>query len=208
VNNEAPGCVMIPVLIVVVPLRLLWEVLAAIGRFTGAYLLRPLGLLLHVVLVRPLRWLLRVLVLVPLSWVAVTLLAPIGRFVRRYLLRPIGLALAWTIGLLLTPFVYAAEWIGRGLAALWPLVRPGLATLGRAVAAAWRAAGVVLFHLLVRPTVWMWRNLVMPVLRTLRRAWCAAVLPPARWLRAYGWEPARTAVRSARRAVGLDPRSR
>jgi hypothetical protein len=228
VNSEAPGCLVIPALIVVVPLRLLWEVLSAIGRFAGAYLLRPLGwllyhgvvrplgwLLYHGVVrplgwllyhgvVRPLGWLLRVLVLIPLRWIGATIIVPFGRLILRYLLRPVWLALAWMGVLLLTPFLYVAGWIGRGLAALWRLLRPVLVATARFIAHAWRLAGVVLFHVLVRPAVWIWQNVVMPVLRGLRWTWRAVVVPLARWLRTHVGEPVRAAARSVFKALGLD----
>ena len=68
---------MIPALIIVVPIRLLWELLSATGRLVRAYVLRPLGRLAYAVLVwspvwlvrHPLWWMLRVLVLQPLRWV-------------------------------------------------------------------------------------------------------------------------------------------
>ena len=204
VNSEAPGCLVIPALIVVVPLRLLWEVLSAIGRFAGAYLLRPLGWLLYHGVVRPLGWLLRVLVLIPLRWIGATIIVPFGRLILRYLLRPVWLALAWMGVLLLTPFLYVAGWIGRGLAALWRLLRPVLVATARFIAHAWRLAGVVLFHVLVRPAVWIWQNVVMPVLRGLRWTWRAVVVPLARWLRTHVGEPVRAAARSVFKALGLD----
>jgi hypothetical protein len=91
VNDDAPGCLTIPVLVVVVPLRLLWELLALIGRLLDACVLRPIRWVLHNAVVRPLRWLLinlvlrpaawllRLLIVQPLRWLARTVLAPIGR---------------------------------------------------------------------------------------------------------------------------------
>ncbi len=226
-GQEPPGCVAIPVLIVVVPLRLLWEVLAAVGRFVGAYVLRPIGIALHYVFVRPLvwllnaigwalawlwgvvlwpplRWLLRVLVWIPLRWVVMEILVPVARFLWRYVLRPFGVSLAWMLVMLLRPFV----WLGRGLAALWGLLWPGLVAFGRLIAYCWRLAGIVLFHVFVRPVVWAWQTLVMPVLRVIAAVWRAVVVPAARWFGSRVWEPARAAARSVSRALGLDTRSR
>jgi hypothetical protein len=216
VNDEAPGCVTIPVLIVVVPLRLLWEVLVVLGRFVAAYLLRPLGWLISTVLLRPLGWAFRVLVIVPLRWLAVTVLLPVGRFVARYVLRPVVIAIARVLDWILTPLYFAGRWIGRGLAVLWRNVfRPMLAALGRGLLAlsrvlvrAWRLAGLVLYHVLVRPVAWLWRALVRPVLHAVRRAWRFAVSPVLRWLRTRVWEPARAVARSVSRALGVDSRGR
>lgn len=195
---------MIPALIVVVPVRLLWELLSAVARFTGSYVLRPVGWLLHTLLVRPLRWTLRVFVLLPLRWVGERLLVPLGRLVLRYALRPLGIALAWVLSIALIPVVFAARWVGRGLAALWRALWPLLAVLGRFLAWTWHLAGLVLFHLLVRPVRFLWRVLVRPVLGALRAAWRVTVRPAARWLRVHVWEPTRAAGRSVTRALGLD----
>jgi hypothetical protein len=196
----------IPALIIVVPVRLLWELLSAIGRFTGAYVLRPIGRLLYTLLVRPLRWTLRVFVLLPLRWVAERLLVPLGRLILRYVLRPAGIALAWVVAIAWIPVAFAARWAGRGLAVLWRGLWPLLAAFGRFLARTWHLAGLVLFHLLVRPARLLWRVLVRPVLGAIRWAWQVTVRPAARWLRVHVWEPARAAGRSVTRALGLDAR--
>ncbi len=222
-SDEAPGCVTIPVLIVVVPLRLLWEVLVVLGRFVSVYLLRPLGRLLYTVFVRPLVWAIHILVFVPLRWLLVSVVRPIGRFVVRYLLRPVVIAIARVLEWVLVPVFFVARWIGRGLAVLWRTVlRPMLAVLGRillalgrvllvlarVLAEAWHLAGLVLYHVLVRPVAWLWRALVSPVLRAIRRAWRFAVSPVLRWVRTRAWEPARAVARSVSRALGVDSRGR
>jgi hypothetical protein len=196
----------IPALIIVVPVRLLWELLSAIARFTGAYVLRPLGWLLYIVLVRPVRWTLRVFVVLPLRWVAERVFVPLGRLIFRYVLRPAGIALAWVLAIAFVPVAFVARWIGRGLAVLWRGLWPLLAAFGRFLAWTWHQAGLVLFHLLVRPARLLWRVLVRPVLRAVRRAWQVTVRPAARWLRVHVWEPARAAGRSVTRALGLDAR--
>jgi hypothetical protein len=214
VQSDAPGCLVIPALIIVVPVRLLWEVLSAIGRFTRAYVLRPLGRLVHAALLRPLWWILRrpvwwvlrVLVLAPLRWVTQRLLVPLGRMILRHVLRPAWIALVRVVAVIRIPFVFAARWIGRGLAVLWRGVWPLLAAFGRFFASTWHLAGVVLFTLLIRPVRLMWRVLVRPVLGALRRAWQMTVRPAARWLRTQVWEPVLAAGRSVSRALGLDAR--
>lgn len=204
--NEGPGCLTVPALIIVVPIRLLWELLALIGRAVGRYVLRPIGWLVYQVLLRPLGWLIRVLIVIPLRWVAEAIIAPLGRAIYRYLLRPLGRGLAWCLAILLMPFAYAAHWIGRALVALWRAVRPVLAAIGRGIAYVWRLAGIVLFHILVRPVRWVWRTFVRPVLRALAWAWRVTVLTAARWVRVNVLKPAGAAVRSAFRALGLDTR--
>jgi hypothetical protein len=204
----------IPALIIVVPVRLLWEVLSAIGRFTRAYVLRPLGRLMYAVLVWPLLWLLRyplwwvlrVLVLLPLRWVAERLVVPVGRLIFRYVLWPAWIALAWVVAVLWIPVAYVARWIGRGFAALWRGLWPLLAAFARFLAWTWHLAGVVLFYLLIWPLRLLWCVLVRPVLGALRRAWQMTVCPAGRWLRKHVWEPSRAAGRSVSRALGLDAR--
>lgn len=230
--KEAPGCITVPALIVVVPIRLLWELLALIGRGLVGYVARPLGWLVYQGLVRPvvwlsrllwelltligrglvryvlrpLGWLFRVVVAIPLRWVGDAILAPLGRAVYRYLLRPIGRGLARCVRIVVLSLAYAAEWVGRGLAALWHAAWPLVAALGLGIARAWRLAGIVLFHLLVRPARWVWRTFLRPVLRAVARAWRVTVLTPVRWLHVNVLKPAGAAVRSAFRAVGLDTR--
>jgi hypothetical protein len=130
----------------------------------------------------------------------------LGRLIFRYVLRPAGIALAWVVAIAFVPVAFVARWIGRGLAALWRGLWPLLAAFGRFLAWTWHLAGLVLFHLLVRPARLLWRVLVRPVLRAVRWAWQVTVRPAARWLRVHVWEPARAAGRSVTRALGLDAR--
>jgi len=191
----APGCLTWPArviaIVIVVPLRLLWEAVAAVGRAVYAGLLEPLGRLLDFVIVRPARWLFtvlvvipvrrlcRVLVVIPLSWLWRAILTPAGRWSYERLLVPVGRALRWvTMGLLLiimTPVGYVLGLIGRGIRALYRWARPGLAAVGQVIADAlsygWDVAtavarflGRVLFHTVVRPVRWVWRSTVRPVL--------------------------------------------
>jgi hypothetical protein len=207
-ENRPPGCVTIPLMIIVLPVRLVWEAVSAIGRLVRAYVLRPLGLLLLHVLVRPLVWLVTMLLWRPLRWVARVplrwlgrrVLMPLGRLLLTYVLVPLLTALAWVVMLVARP-------TGRLLAALWRVVLwPVLAALGRLLAHAWRLAGLVLFHLLLRPLRFVWRALIRPVLSALGRAWRATAVPAARWFADHVWEPVREAGRSVSRALGLDAR--
>jgi hypothetical protein len=121
-------------------------------------------------------------------------------------LRPAWTVLAWVGAVIRIPVVFAARWIGRGLAVLWRGLWPLLAAFGRFLAWTWHLAGVVLFTLLVRPVRLVWNVLVRPVLTALGHAWRMTVSPVARWLRVHAWEPARAAGRSVSRALGLDTR--
>ncbi|MER7893429.1 hypothetical protein ABTX15_26785 [Micromonospora sp. NPDC094482] len=220
-------------LVVVVPVRLLWEFVAAaggllhrwllapVGRFLARWLLRPLGWLLHHLLWLPLTWLgrglawlIRVLIWVPLR----ALVRALGWLGRTLLWRP----LVWlAYHLLWLP----AAWLARLLAPVGRLVAAGLAVLGRwlwrgvvAVAAvlfdalgwAWRVAGRLLwwcYLVTLRPVLlaggWLWRHAIAPVGRAVAVAWRATVTPAARWLRDAVVRPTRQASREVLIALGL-----
>ncbi|MGH3387920.1 MAG: hypothetical protein ACRDOO_03495, partial [Actinomadura sp.] len=147
----APSCLTWPArviaIVIVVPIRLLWEAVAAVGRAVYTVVLEPLGRLLDYVIVRPVRWLFtvlvviplrwlgRVLVVIPLRWVWRAILTPLGRWLSTYVLAPVGRGLRWVVtGLLLiilTPVGYVLELIGKGLRALYRWARPALAAIGR-----------------------------------------------------------------------------
>ncbi|MEU1074781.1 MULTISPECIES: hypothetical protein [unclassified Streptomyces] len=111
--------VRIVVLVLVVPVRLLWDAVAATGRAVHRTVLRPVG--------RALAWLGRTLVVVPLTYT----LRALGRAVRVLVLTPLGWL--WRYGV-----AVPAVWLHRHLLA--PLGR-GIARVGRgagrAVAAVW-----------------------------------------------------------------------
>ncbi|MGH3388528.1 MAG: hypothetical protein ACRDOO_06590 [Actinomadura sp.] len=191
----APGCLTWPAraiaIVIVVPIRLLWEAVAAVGSALYTVVLQPLGRLLDYVIVRParwlftvlvvipLRWLGRVLVVIPLRWVWRAILTPLGRWLYTYVLAPVGRGLRWVVAglllIILTPVGYVLELIGKGLRALYRWARPALAAIGRvivdALSFAWGVAtavvrflGTVLYHTVVRPVRWVWRTTVRPVL--------------------------------------------
>ncbi|MFJ6845988.1 hypothetical protein ACIQRE_25355 [Streptomyces griseoluteus] len=167
--------VRIVVLVLVVPVRLAWDALAAAGRFLHATVLRPLGRALgwagRALFVRPfvalwrwvlvpvgtaLRWLGHVLVVAPLTWAYVHLLIPVGhalrlvaRSVGTYLLAPVGRGLAW---------------LARGVGALLAAAGLGLFT-----GAAW-----LVRYLVVVPARWLYAHVLSPVGRAL--LWVAEVL--------------------------------
>ncbi len=171
------GVIRIPVkivaVLVVLPVRVVWELLVAVGRAAHRRVLGPLYV--HVVepLLRALGRLLTILlklvfvwpwvglwryVLTPvgqgLAWLCRGaydhLLAPAGRLLSTYLLRPLGEALAW---------------VGRGG------MRYLLAPLAKGVTWIVWALGMTLF---VWPWVALWRYVLAPVGRGI--AWLAAAL--------------------------------
>ncbi|HXA61041.1 MAG TPA: hypothetical protein VNW94_17920, partial [Streptosporangiaceae bacterium] len=145
-ENDLPGCISWPfrliALVIVVPVRLLWEALAVIGRFLRRYLLAPLGRVITVLILRPGAWLITTLVVIPLRWLVVTFMivpgawiyrrvvAPAGRWLWRWVLRPICVAAGL---LILTPVAWMAELTAAVLELLYHLVRPGLAAFGEAL---------------------------------------------------------------------------
>ncbi|MCG5215915.1 hypothetical protein [Streptosporangium sp. KLBMP 9127] len=224
VKSQPSGCLTWPArviaVLIVVPLRLLWEAVAAIGRALDAWVIRPILVLLDYVLVRPLRWLFTVLVEIPLSWLWRAVLTPVGRWLWTYVITPVGRAVGWALGWLLliviTPFVYAFEMIGKGLRAFYRWIKPVLVVLGRVLADAltyaWGVAtvvvrfiGRVLFHIVVRPVRWLWRTAVRPVLvgtgLAIAWAWREAIVRPAKWVHRNVLRPASQAVTEVVRTV-------
>ncbi|MEV7212415.1 hypothetical protein AB0O31_04910 [Kitasatospora cineracea] len=195
-QQQGEGClvaVVRPVVVaVVVPLRLLWELLALVGR--GA------GWLLDKVLVVPLRflwrWVLRPLltwlVVTPLRWLWRYVLEPVLEFLFRYVLVP-----AWD-GL-----VAVATGFGRVVAWLaYYLVAVPLRAFGRWVLV---PLGKAFYH-------GLWRPVLFPVLRALWLAFCWAwriggriwrftVVAPCRWVRRDVWWPVKAEIRRVAREV-------
>ncbi|MFK4110528.1 hypothetical protein [Streptomyces sp. NPDC002176] len=214
--------VRIVVLVLVVPVRLVWDALAVAGRYLHATLLRPLGrALLWVgralfvwpfvalwrwVLVpvgKALRWLGHVLVVVPLCWAYVHLLAPLGRGVYAYLLAPVGRGLAWLVRYLL---VVPARWLYLRVltpALYWTLrillVLPALALwrwvlapVGRVLAVVVREVADALGH--------AWRiagRVSLAVGRALGTLFRWIFVEPARWVYRTILTPVGHAVRDA-----------
>lgn len=178
-------------LIFVLPVRLGWAALVAVGRFGYRYLLRPIGWLLDRAIWRPLRWLFLNLLWRPLGWLGHYLLVVPVRWLFRVCrpgLRVVGRAL-----------VAVARWIGRGLQAGWRVVGPGVVLVGRVLWAAlvwsWRVVGAVLgflYRLFVRPiglaVAWLWR---------------VTIAPAGRWVRDVVWRPLADATRDVLVALGL-----
>ncbi|GFE16965.1 hypothetical protein Sgleb_50120 [Streptomyces glebosus] len=203
--------VRIVVLVLVVPVRLVWDALAALGRAVHRTALRPLGRglawLWHTLVVIPVAWTWRTLVVAPLGWFWRSVLTPVGRGIA-WLMRGLGVGLVW-LGKALFVWPWVALWryvvapVGWGVAvvvAWWVrylVVVPArwlyvsvLTPVGRGIAWLMRGLGVGLVWLgkalFVWPWVALWRYVVAPVGRGVAVvvAWWVRylVVVPARWL--------------------------
>jgi hypothetical protein len=231
---QPPGCIAWPArviaVLIMVPLRLLWEAIALIGRFVHAYVLRPIGWLLMTLVVTPLRWLFLTLIVSPVRWLWLWLvvrpasllyravLVPVGRALYRYLLTPVGRGLRrLVVGLaiiILTPIAWVVGGVVKAVLALYRFVRPALAAVGhvlmdalsfggRAADAVVRFIGLVLYQVIVRPLQWLWRTLIRPVLAAMWWAWNLIVVSPLRWVTVGILRPIGAATRSVLRAMGV-----
>ncbi|MBW5480664.1 hypothetical protein [Streptomyces bambusae] len=204
--------------LVVLPVRALWELLAACGRFLGRYVLGPLCTYVLVPLLKAVFvW----------PWVALWryVVVPVGRFLYRfvvvplaYVFGPLALAVAWldqalTLVLIVWPWtvVYrgllrpvglAVGWIARmlGRYVLRPLYDYVLAPLGQLLAWAWGVAGRILawfgrglrwvaWVVLGLPAVWIYRHVLTPVGHAVRAVW-RTVTEPVR----QAWSEVRRAL--------------
>ncbi|MFH9420880.1 hypothetical protein [Streptomyces sp. NPDC017529] len=187
--------VRIVVLVLVVPVRMVWDALAACGRALHRGVLRPVR--------RGLSWLGHVLVVAPLAWVY------------RWLLTPVGHGIAWTA----RAFGTALAWLAKALfywpwAALWRyvLVPAGVAT---GVAVAW-----LVRHLIVAPALWFHRWVLTPAGHTFRwlgggfarlvrglgagLAWLGRhlIVLPARWFHRHILAPVGRGIAWTARGIG------
>jgi hypothetical protein len=185
--------VRIVALVVVLPLRMLWDLDVAAGRLLWAAVLGPAWRGLD----RTARWLGRVLVLTPARWAYRWVLTPAGQavaFVARglgWLLLKTGRGIAFT-GVWLARWLVAApaealyRWVlaplGRAAAFagrwLWRLLRQG----GRGAAAAMAWLGRVL---VVIPAAWLYRWVLTPLGHGL--TWLVRWLVVAPALALYRW---------------------
>ncbi|MER7489237.1 hypothetical protein ABTY20_25680 [Streptomyces sp. NPDC126497] len=142
-------------LVLVVPVRLVWDALTVAGRFLDDRLLRPLG--------RALLWAGRAVFVWPFVGLWRYVLAPCGKGLarlgrvlvvlpavafHRHVLVPLGRGAAWLYARVLTP-------VGRVLAAIGAGARAGAARLGRC--------------LVVVPSAWLYRWVFAPVGRAAVR---------------------------------------
>ncbi|MGA4998763.1 hypothetical protein ACPCB7_12130 [Streptomyces arboris] len=178
--------VRIVVLVLVLPVRMVWDLLAAGWHAFDRTLLRPLG--------RGLAWLADTLVLTPLAWLFTNVLTPLALAVTwlatalfiwpwiglwRYVVVPVakyGVAvpLVWLYANLLTPLGHGAAWLlgkaGHGAAWLFTtLVVVPVAALWRYVLVPAARYGVAV------PLVWLYGAVLTPVGRgtawVLDRVW-------------------------------------
>ncbi|MFJ3963785.1 hypothetical protein [Streptomyces sp. NPDC090036] len=209
------GAFRIPVkivaLLVVLPVRVVWELLTALGRLLYRHVLRPFSTYILEPVLRALGWLVTTLVklvfvwpwvglwrylLRPVgSWLYTYLLAPVGRVLYGYVLRPLAL-LTWRYVLL--PVGRALIWLAEAAYryVLRPLYRHVLTPLGRAVAWAWHVAGLITAALW-RAFKWTGRILIgWPATQVYRY-----LLTPVGHLVRAVWRPVRDAAREVRAEV-------
>ncbi|MGW0288137.1 hypothetical protein ACWDXT_34175 [Streptomyces sp. NPDC003236] len=169
--------VRIVVLVLVVPVRLVWDALTVAGRFVARTVLRPLGRALRwlgralfvwplvalwrwvvVPAGKALGWLGNVLVVVPASWLYRYALTPLGHGLARGA-RVTGAALRWLYARVLAPVGRGTAWLLKGAGLL-------LAAAGTGVCAVVTRLGR---YLLVVPARWLYAWVLAPVGRAL--AW-------------------------------------
>ncbi|MFJ6807256.1 hypothetical protein ACIQRK_14670 [Streptomyces anulatus] len=156
--------VRIVVVVLVLPVRMVWDTLTAFWHAADRVLLRPLG--------RALAWLLDTLVLTPLTWLYTWVLTPLGKAASwlavalllrpwiglwRYVVVPVaryGIAVpaVWLYGAVLTPLGHGLRWIGTALLA--PAAR------GIGTGLTW-----LFTTLLVLPVAGLWRYVAVPAVR-------------------------------------------
>jgi hypothetical protein len=186
-GRAAEGClvvavrlpVRIVVFVLVVPVRMAWDLLVVAGRFLRDTVLRPCGRALlrlgKALFVWPLiglwryvlapagrafAWLGHVLLVVPALWLYRYVLTPLGKCAA-WLARAVGAGLGWVYARVLTPVGHALAWLGKGIAAVLAAVG-----IGSYTAVTW-----LLRHLVVVPARWLHTWLLAPVGRAV--AWCA-----------------------------------
>lgn len=202
-STSTPSWIQNPVravaLLVVVPLRLLWELTGAVTRFLHRFLLTPVASFLTRYVVRPLRWLLVRLIWPPVRWLFVHLVwRPLVWLYRHLVAAP----LQWLARLLTPPLrvlrrglLVLLAWIVRRLAWIAPGVRAVGRVLWAAVTWAWRIGGAV--------AVVVYRALLHPIWLALRWVWRHLFAPAVRWSREVVWRPVAAATREVLAALGL-----
>ena len=226
-DDDVPAWLLYPLraiaLIVVVPVRFVWELIGSAARLAGAALSWAGVYLVWL----PLRWLALHLVWAPLRWLWRNLIVLPGRWMWQHVLRPplrlAGRALRWLLAhLVLLPIAFVVvtliyqplRWLARALrpaaSAVLHALRWTAGTLGTLVHR-WvlRPAGWVLRVLadaldwawrhsavpLGRGLAWLWRHTVVPVARGVAVVWAHTVTPVWRFVRDDVWRPVATATR-------------
>ncbi|GEM_PF-6534017 len=215
--------------VVVVPVRLLWEILVAVRQAAVRYVLVPLGEFIERYLLRPLGWLLYRAVLRPMVWLVAWLVATLVLLPAVWLGLLVWRRLVWLYRVVLAPSGHRLGqllgWLWRGVVRLLRILagrlRPAFAVLGRIVSAvarfvadtvvvAWRVAGRLLrwlYRWTLRPiglalTV-VGRRVLVPVGRAVRWIWSATVVRTRRWLRRVVFAPVAAAVDTVLVALDL-----
>jgi hypothetical protein len=193
-RREPEGClvaairlpVRIAVLVVVVPVRMVWDVLALCARTLHRTVLRPLGRYLLVIpltwlwrsvltpLGRGAAWLFRHLVVVPVVWlVRYLVVAPAVRAWQYLVVVPA----VWLWRWVLVPVGRGLAWLGRFLAT-YLLVVPGRWLWRWLLVPAGRGIAWLVRYLVVVPAVWLWQWVVVPVGRGVAWLFWTLVLVP------------------------------
>lgn len=205
--------VRIVVVVLVLPVRMVWDALTALGHAADRVLLRPLG--------RALARLLDTLVLTPLARLYTSVLTPLGKAASwlafallvlpwiglwRYVVVPVaryGIAApaVWLYGAVLTPLGHGLRWIGTALLA------PAARGLGTGLT--W-----LLTTLLVLPVAGLWRHVIVPVVRyglIIPVVWLyGAVLTPlglgTAWVLGKLWQGTAWVLGQVRRGIAATAR--
>ncbi|WP_405980707.1 hypothetical protein [Streptomyces sp. NBC_00158] len=190
------GVVRVPVkivaVLVVLPVRALWDLLVAGARAARRHVLAPLGKAAGWVVLQVWLYVLRPLGLVLFYWPWVGLwrylVVPVATVLYRYLLRPLGLGTAWLCVALgryvLVPAGTGIAWLLRHVVVLptgW-LYRAVLTPVGHGLR--WLVRGLCLV-VFVWPWVGLWRYLLVPAGRGLAWAGRYVLLPPLSLLYRY-----------------------
>ncbi|WP_328638599.1 hypothetical protein [Streptomyces canus] len=138
--------VRIVVLVLVVPVRIVWDAFVVVGRFLRDSVLRPLwralvvwpcvALWRYVVvpLAKAVGWLAKVLVVIPLVWLYRYVLTPVGQGIA-WLARGIVAGLVWVYARVLTPVGHGIVWLLTGVGAVLALIGRGIAWVARGIVA-------------------------------------------------------------------------
>ncbi|MER6067255.1 hypothetical protein ABT187_00025 [Streptomyces sp. NPDC001817] len=141
----------IVVLVLVVPVRMAWDVLVATGRFLRDTVLRLLG--------RALLWAGTALFVRPLAGLWRHALVPVGRALARLGTVLVVVPAAWVYARVLSPVGHAVTWLLRGIATILAAAGNGVCT-----AVTWLAR-----YLLVVPARWLYDRVLTPVGRAVAR---------------------------------------
>ncbi|MET9536795.1 hypothetical protein ABZY16_04690 [Streptomyces sp. NPDC006553] len=177
-NPPPPALIRIPVrivvLVVVLPVRMVWDVLTAAAHVLDRTVLRPVGRGLAWVFTgagRGIAWLFTALGR-GVGWFFHHAMGRPARWLYRSLLTPVGRGLAWVFTGVGRGLAWVFTGVGRGLARVFTGVGVGLGWLwrGLSVAGIWLAKAVFVW-----PWVGLWRYVVVPVCRY-------GIAVPAAWL--------------------------